>query len=189
MRNFIDPPISGVQKPVFFAEHLKLIDWTVGAIPPGIHPEIFKPDIFFGDLFDEMQTRGRLHSAPSQVRDRQNYRLPVILGRVVFQNVPPQNVMGIEIVPYPREEQDLRSANLLTGMQRKVRAFHVGAHRNRRLSGTREVDGPFARPAQSSDQAPPRCRNVEKRYGLNGLASAFTRNLKGFELIQWLFYQ
>ena len=57
MRNLIDPPVSGVQEPVLFAEYLKLIDRPVRAIPSRVHPEGLKADVFLRDLVDKFQTR------------------------------------------------------------------------------------------------------------------------------------
>src|SRR6266404_5226130 len=129
-RNLINPPVSRVQKPVFFAEYLKLIYRTVRAIPSGVHPEILKADFFLGDLLDKFQTRGCLHPAPAQMRYGQNDRLPVILGGMVFQDVPPQDVMGVNIISFPRKQEDLRGANLLAGMQREVCRLHAGTESN-----------------------------------------------------------
>src|ERR1700676_653430 len=133
MRNLIDPPVSRVQKPIFFAKYLKLIYRTVGAIPSGVHPEVLKADFFFSDLLDKFQTRGCFHSAPSQMRHGQNDWLPVILRRVVFQDMPPQGIMGVDIVSFPWKQEDLRGANFLAGMQREVGRLHAGAESNRRL--------------------------------------------------------
>ena len=70
----------------------------------------------FRDLIEKAQTRRCLHPAPSPVGHGQDNRFAVVLGRVVFQDMPPQNVVSIHGVPLPWKEKDLRSSNLLTGM-------------------------------------------------------------------------
>ena len=142
MRNFIDSPVSRMQKPVLPAEYLEFLHFTIRAIPSGIHPEGFIPDVFLRDLIEKTKARRCLHPAPSQVRHRQNDGLPVVLGRVVFQDMPPQNIVGIDIVPFPRQQQDLRSANLLARMEREMRPLHAGSDSNRCLRRTRKRNGP-----------------------------------------------
>src|SRR5260370_18757212 len=189
MRNLIHPPVSRVQKPVFFAKYLKLIHRTVRAIPSGVHPEVLKADFFFGDLLDKFQTRGCLHPTPPQSEHGKNDWFPVILGLVVFQDMPPQDIMCVDIVSFPWKQKDLRGANLLAGMQREVCRLHAGTESNRCLGGTREVDGPLSWPSQSTDQASPLRPYIEERDGLNGFTAAFTGDLKRLKLIQSFLHQ
>src|SRR5277367_55740 len=109
MRNFIDSPVSRMQEPVLPAEYLEFLHFTIGAIPSGIHPEGLIPDVFLRDLIEKTKARRCLHPSPSQVRYRQNDRLFVVMGRVVFQDMPPQDVVSIDIVPFPQQQQDMRS--------------------------------------------------------------------------------
>src|ERR1700727_1095556 len=114
MRNFIDSPVSCVQKPVLPAEYLEFVHLTIRAIPAGIHPEDLISDVFFRDLLEKAQTRPRLHPAPSQVGYGDNHWISVVLRHVVFEDMLPQNVVGIDIVPFPWQQKDLRAPNLLT---------------------------------------------------------------------------
>src|SRR5579862_1958762 len=102
MGNSIHSPISGMQEPIFPSEYLKLLHRSVRAIPTCIHPEILKSNSFPRDLIDEAETCGCLHPAPYGKGNRQNDWLPVILGGVISQDVPPENIVSIHIVSVPR---------------------------------------------------------------------------------------
>src|ERR1700677_4176868 len=189
MRHLINPPISGVQEPIFFSEYLKFIDWTVRSIPTGVHPEVLKSNAFFRDLIDQPQAGRGFHSAPAGERNRQHDWLSIILRRVIFQDVTTQNIVRVDIVPLPRQQKYFRRSNLLAGMQRQMRRFHSGSDRDRSLGRSRKVDGPFARPSHRADQPTTVRENIEERYRLTRLATAFTGNLKRLELIQRLLCQ
>src|SRR5277367_2699241 len=131
MRNFVDSPVSRMQEPILSAEYLEFLHFTVRAIPARIHPEGLITDVFLRDLIEKTKARRRLHPTPSQVRYRQNNWLPVVMGRVVFQDMPPQDVVRIGIVPFPQQQQDMRSADFLTRMEREVGLLHAGPDHNR----------------------------------------------------------
>src|SRR5258707_4922018 len=173
MGHLIDAPIAGMQEPVFLTESVKFIDWAMRAIPACVHPEIFKSYFFTRDLIDKAQTRGCLHPAPSQVRNGQNNWFPVVLGGVIFQDVAAQNIMGIDIIAVPRQEQDFRSANLLAGMQRDMGRSHASRDRDRPFGCTRKADGPGSRPSQGTNQTMSSGLNIEERNHLNCFAATF----------------
>src|SRR5271157_3743493 len=174
MRNPIDPPVSGVQKPILSSENLEFLYRSICAIPACVHPEILKSNVFPGDLINQAQACGCLHSAPCCKRNGQNDWLPVVLGRVISQDVASQDVMSVDIVSIPRQQQNFWSSNLLTGMQREMCRPHAGGDRDGPFCWTRKVDGPGTRPSQGPDQATPSRLNVEERYCLTRFAATFT---------------
>src|SRR5271163_5235207 len=114
MRDLIDPPIPSVQEPVFSPEYLEFLHWTVRAIPSGVHPDVVKSYIFLRDLIDQAQAGGCFHSTPYSERNRQNHWLRVNLGSVIFQDMAPQSIMRVNVVSFPRQQEDFRRSNLLT---------------------------------------------------------------------------
>src|SRR5580698_9598011 len=171
MRNSIHSPVSRLQKPIFSPEDLKFLHRSVRAIPTRIHPEVFKSNIFFGYLINQTQAGRCLHSAPNSKRDGKNDGASVILRSVIFEDMAPQNIMRIDIISLPREQQNFRSSNLLTGMEREMCPSHTGRYSDRRFGWTGEIHGPRSRPSQGPDQATPARLNIEERYGLTRLTT------------------
>src|SRR5271165_6074236 len=99
----------------------------------------------------------------------------------------PQNIVRVDGVPFPWQQQDLRGPNLFTGMKREMRALHAGSNHDRALRRPRHGNGPRSRPSDRADQTTSIHLNIEKRNGLDRLAAAVVREAKRLELIQRLF--
>src|ERR1700751_5650475 len=125
MRYCVNSPVACVQEPDLPAKDLELLDLAIRAVPSGIHPKGFKADFFLRDLIEKTKTRGSLHPAPPQMGHRQDDRLSVILRRVILQHVPAQDIMRIDVIAAPWEQQDLQRPDLLTWVENEMRLLHA----------------------------------------------------------------
>ena len=126
MRYSVDSPIARMEEPVLSAENLELFDLAIRAIPSGIHPKRFKANSLLRDLIEETKACRGLHSTPSKMGHRQNDRLSVVLRRVVLEVVCSQNIMGIDVIPAPGQQQDLRRSNFLACVENEMCILHAG---------------------------------------------------------------
>src|SRR5580700_10348287 len=141
MRYGVDSPVARVQEPVLTAKNLKLLHLAIRAIPSGIHPKCFKTDFLLSDLIEKTKACRSLHPAPAQVRHRQNNRLSAVLRRVVLQDVPSQDIMCVDVITAPWEQQELRRPDLLTCTKNEMRLWHAGRHSNCFFGWAREGNG------------------------------------------------
>src|SRR5580704_599139 len=171
MRHCIDSPIARVEEPVLSAKNLELLYLAICAIPSGIHPKCFKSDSLLRDLIEKMKACRSPHTAPSQMRYRQNDRFSFVLWHVVLQDVSSQDIMCIDAIAAPRQQQDLRRSNLLTWVENEMCFLHACRDCNGPFSWTRERDSPRPGPSDRANHAASVHLNIEEGNRLDSLAA------------------